>query len=667
MNDRQVRPTGRTPIRRRSGAATPPRRSGARPAPARATSETRRPATGARPAPRVVARKRGTSEEAKTLAASRRRLVAFVILMVFAFGAIAVRLTFVQTVRAEEYVEFGESQRVHTVPLPARRGAIFDRNGHELALTVDRPTIAANPRLVTDPLAQAEALAPLLDMDLAVLQERLARDAAFVYLARTVDPAVAEQVKALALPGVFMIDEPKRFAPAGDMALSVLGRVGTDNEGLSGLELQYEKRLAGSPGEMVVEQDPSGSEIPGGVRRFDASTRGDDLILTLDRALQYQTESVLTQQILDANARGGMALVMETRTGDILAMANLVANEDGVRPAPHNMALTNVYEPGSVNKLITIAGALEEGLVEPATELSVAGTIRVADHTFSEHDPHPTENWSITDIMANSSNVGSIMIGQQLGKERIDSYLRAFGFGSPTGLEFPGESAGLMLDTDKWSGTSIGTIPIGQGISVTAVQMLAAYNTIANGGEYVPPRLVKATVGPDGKATPVTPGERRRVVSEETSAEVTAMLSEVVRAGTGTLAAIDGYTVAGKTGTARKPLEGKRGYKAGAYMSSFAGFVPSEKPALTAVVILDEPTPIFGGLVAAPAFADITQYGLRQFRIPPPPPTAAPKTDVPAVDPDAAAHADGPLLTPTTAQGTSAGRVRAPSSRSPRP
>lgn len=587
--------------------------------------------------------------------------------MVFAFMAIGVRLTYVQTVRADEYVQFGESQRVHTVPLPARRGAIFDRNGNELALTVDRPTVAANPRLVTDPLGQAEALAPLLDMEVAVLQQRLARDAAFVYLARTVDPDVAEQVKRLALPGVFLIDEPKRFTPAGDTALSVIGRVGTDNEGLAGLELQYEKRLAGSPGEMVVEQDPSGSEIPGGVRRFDASTRGDDLILTLDRALQFQTERVLAQQVIDANAIGGMALVMETRTGDILAMASLVASEEGVRQASYNMALTNVYEPGSVNKLITIAGALEEGLVEPATELSVSSTIRVADHTFSEHDPHPTENWSVTDIMANSSNVGTIMIGQQLGKQRIDKYLRAFGFGSSTGLGFPGESAGLMLDTDKWSGTSIGTISIGQGISVTAVQMLAAYNTIANGGEYVPPRLVKATVGPDGKATEVAAGKRRRVVSEETSAEVTAMLNEVVRAGTGTLAAIDGYTVAGKTGTARKPLEGKRGYKAGAYMSSFAGFVPSERPALTAVVILDEPTPIFGGLVAAPAFAEITQYGLRQFRIPPPPPSVAPETDVPAVDPGAAAYAEGPLPTPTTVQGSTAGRVRGPSSRSPKP
>lgn len=586
--------------------------------------------------------------------------------MVLAFAAIAAKVTFVQTVRADEYVVFGESQRVHTVSLPARRGAIFDRNGNELALTVDRPTIAANPRLVTDPMAQAEALAPLLGVDVLMLQERLARDAAFVYLARTVEPDVAERVEDLALPGVFLIDEPKRFTPAGDIALSVIGRVGTDNEGLSGLELQFEGRLAGKPGEMVVEQDPSGSEIPGGVRRFDASTRGDDLILTIDRSLQFQTERVLAQQVVDAKAKGGMALVMETSTGDILAMANLVADEEGVRQSPNNMALTDVYEPGSVNKLITIAGALEDDLVQPGTRMLVPGTIRVADKTFGEPKRRGTIDWSVTDVMANSSNVGSIMIGQQVGKDRLDEYMRAFGFGAPTGLGFPGESRGLMLDPAKWSGTSLGTISIGQGISVTAVQMLAAYNTIANGGEYVAPRLVKATVGPDGKATPVADAKRRRVVSRETAGEVTAMLSEVVRAGTGKNAAIDGYTVAGKTGTARKPLEGARGYKAGAYMSSFAGFVPAEKPALTAVVILDEPTPIFGGIVAAPAFADITKYGLRQFRIPSPPPVTA-SGSVPAIDPDEAADAGGVDTGVAPAAPPNAGRVGASPARTTRP
>jgi cell division protein FtsI (penicillin-binding protein 3) len=248
----------------------------------------------------------------------------------------------------------------------------------------------------------------------------------------------------------------------------------------------------------------------------------------------------------------------------------------------------------------------------------VPGTIKVADHVFHEHDPHPTQEWSITDIVANSSNVGSIMIGQKLGKQKLDHYMRAFGFGKKTGMDFPGESAGLLLDPAKYSGTSMGTIPIGQGIAVTAVQMLAAYNTIANGGVYVAPKLVKATIDGDGERHLTPTSSPKRVVSATTAKQMTAMLAEVVRVGTATRAAIPGYTVAGKTGTARKPLENARGYKAGAYVSSFAGFVPAERPELSAIVILDEPTPIFGGLVAAPVFAQALQYGLRQYRIPPP-------------------------------------------------
>jgi cell division protein FtsI (penicillin-binding protein 3) len=276
----------------------------------------------------------------------------------------------------------------------------------------------------------------------------------------------------------------------------------------------------------------------------------------------------------------------------------------------------------------------------------VPGKIQVADHLFSEHDPHPTVQWSVTDIMANSSNVGTIMIGQKLGKERIDKFLRAYGLGKRTGTGFPGESPGIMLDPKKWSGTSIGTIPIGQGIAVTAVQMLAAYNTVANGGVYVAPKLVKATVDATGKEQPTPASDRHRVISERTAQQVTGMLREVVRVGTGTAAAIDGYTVAGKTGTARKPLEHARGYKAGAYVSSFAGFVPAEKPALTAMVMLDEPTPIYGGLVAAPVFAQISQYGLRQFRIPPP--AAALPAVVPAVSPEVARQGNGEPVTGDT-------------------
>ncbi len=615
---------------------TPPRPAAPKARPARAGSPPRPPR--ARPAkPRPATRRPVKRREIRATVGSRRdrrRLIAFVAGAALLFGALGVRLVFLQAAPPEEYRAFGERQLVHEIARPAARGAIFDRNGQELALSVQQSTVWANPRQVTDPSGQAAQLAPMLGVDQAFLQDRLSKDSAFVYLARTVPDGVAAQVAALKLPGVHLMDEPKRFTPATDLAAPVLGRVGTDNEGLSGIELQFEETLAGRAGSRTVEQTPAGTPYDG-IRRETPAIPGDDLVLTIDRSLQFETERALANEIEIASAHGGVAIVMDTKSGEVLAIANLVANPDGQgRPVPaaKNTALTNVFEPGSVNKLITIAGALEEGLVEPAQRLAVPGAIRVADYTFKEHDPHPTVQWSVTDIMTNSSNVGSIMIGQKLGKNRLDSYLRDFGFGVRSGLGFPGESRGIMLDPDKWSGTSLPTIAIGQGIAVSAMQMLAAYNTVANGGEYVAPKLVKATLDSHGKSHPTPPSLRRRVISEQTAAEVTGMLAEVVRVGTGTNAAIDGYTVAGKTGTARKPLEHARGYKAGAYISSFAGFVPAEKPALTAIVMLDEPTPIFGGLVAAPVFADVTRYGLRHFRIPPPP------IALPAVVPEVSAE-----------------------------
>ncbi|HUP70489.1 MAG TPA: penicillin-binding protein 2 [Acidimicrobiales bacterium] len=570
----------------------------------------------------------------------RRRLIGVLATMLVVFGVLSARLVQVQGFSAKRYTAFGESQRIRTVDLPAERGSLFDRNGRDLALSISQSTIIANPRLVNDPLATAEALAPLVAREPADLQALLTKDQAFVYLARKVDDGVAAQVKALRLPGVSLIEEPERFLPSGDLAAPVVGRVGTDNNGLGGLERQFEERLAGKPGQTVVERDPQGRDIPGGVRKLASPVKGEDLVLTLDRALQYETERALSDQIVESRAKGGMAIVMQTRTGEVLALANLSADPAGGSPrqATKNMAVTNVFEPGSVNKVITISGAIEEGIIHPEDSLVVPSTIRVADHVFSEHDPHPVERWSITEIVANSSNVGSIMIGQQLGKEKIDRYVRAYGLGSKTGLGFPGESAGILLDPKKWSGTSIGTVAIGQGLAVTGMQMLAAYNTVANAGTYVAPKLVKATVDSEGQRHPTRPSAQRRVVSARTAQQMTAMLNEVVRVGTGTLGAVDGYTVAGKTGTARKPLEGVRGYKAGAYVSSFVGFVPSERPELSAIVILDEPTPIFGGLVAAPVFAEIARYALRQFQVLPPPVAAVPTAAaaVPRASPDSA-------------------------------
>ncbi|HKY76778.1 MAG TPA: penicillin-binding protein 2, partial [Acidimicrobiia bacterium] len=306
----------------------------------------------------------------------------------------------------------------------------------------------------------------------------------------------------------------------------------------------------------------------------------------------------------------------------ILAMANVTGDGAGAArpsgPNEHNRAVTDVYEPGSTNKVITMAGALEDGLVQPETKFTVPDKLPMANAVFEDHEPHPPIPWSVTDILVNSSNVGTIMVGQKLGKNRLDHYLRAFGFGTRTGVGFPGEPAGLLLDPDHWYVTSMGTVPIGNGLAVSALQMLQVYTTVANGGLYRPPRLVEATIDADGVRHPVPMAEPRRVISPETAGKLSTMLTKVVQEGTGTNAAVPGYLSAGKTGTARKPLEGARGYS-GNYVASFVGYVPAQDPRLAAVVVLDEPTPIYGGQVSAPVFARIMQYALRLDRIPPPP------------------------------------------------
>ena len=558
----------------------------------------------------------------------RARLVALLVVMGLAFAGVLVRLTVVQGFSARRYAVFGESQRMHTLVLPAERGAILDRNGGELAVSTRRATVWADPSVVSDPLAAARALAPVLDLDEFKLRERLESDSSFVYLARKVDDRVAEAVAKLNLNGVQLLDEPKRIVPSGDLAGPVLGAVGLDDEGLSGLEKQYEKVLTGRAGELLVERDPAGNDIAAGLRELKPSARGENLVLTLDRTMQYETERALAESIVSSKAKGGMAVVMDPTTGEILAMANLVVEKPGTPPAPpaDNMVVTRVFEPGSTNKVVTVAGALEEDVVGPGTRMNVADTLPVADVTFRDSEPHPLMWWTTADILAHSSNVGTIQIAQRLGKARVDRYLRHFGLSESTDLAFPGESGGLLPDLDEWSGTSIGSIPIGQGVAVTALQMLGAYNTIANGGVYVAPSLVKATVDAEGEEHPAKAPDERRVVSEGTAAEVTRMLTAAVTEGTGTAARIEGYTVAGKTGTARKPNEGKAGYSDN-YMASFVGFVPAEAPRLSAIVVLDEPTPYYGGVVSAPVFAAVASFGIRHFGIPArPAPTGASAT-----------------------------------------
>ncbi len=557
-----------------------------------------------------------------TPARPERRSVVLKLLLGVLLLAVVGKLVDIQVLDREAYVAVGEEQRLRVVELSADRGRILDREGNDLALSVLRPSIFADPSQIEDPVGTAARLAPILELDRAELAEDLARDSQFVYLSRRVDDELVAEVIALDLDGIHVHEEPARFTPSESLARSIIGDVADDQTGSTGIELHYDHVLTGTPGELRYERARDGSTIAAAGQSRVPAQAGSDVVLTLDRSLQYEAERVLAEQVDAMGAKGGMVVISEPETGAILGLANITRNtDDEIITAGANRAVIDVFEPGSVNKMITIAAALEEGLVEPDSQRTVPWRMQVSDHEFSDDHSHPTEPMTVTEILAESSNIGTIMLGQELGKERIDEYLRTFGFGEKTALDFTNESGGLLLPTDRWSGTSIGSIPIGQGIAVTAMQMLSAYNVIANDGLYVEPRLVDAIVDADGNRDEVAPSGTRRVVSPETAGQVRDMLVAAVENGTGQRAKVEGYTVGGKTGTARKPQDtGTYEDRAGNYhyVAAFTGMVPAEDPQLSIIVVIDEPTAtIYGGSAAAPVFADLARFALSRFRIPP--------------------------------------------------
>jgi cell division protein FtsI (penicillin-binding protein 3) len=547
------------------------------------------------------------------------------------FVAVAARLLVLQLRDSPSYVALGRDQRVRHVVLPASRGSIYDRDGNELAMSLPAKGVYANPELVANASSTATALAPLLDISSAELWRLLQHDGSFVYLARRVAPELAQRIERLRLPGIGLLDETRRWYPSGPLASHVVGFVGLDGMGLAGLELQYERILAGQAGELVVEKDPAGHLIPQGESRHVRPVPGADLVLTIDRDIQYRAQRALARAVKRNQARGGSVIVMDPSTGEILAMttypgfdANLSA--EAPTEALRNRAITDVYEPGSVNKVITAAVALEKGIVSTREIFRVPDHRKVGPKVFHDAHPHPPLRMTLADIVAFSSNVGAIQVAQRVGKQGLNSYLKRFGFGRRTGVGFPGEGEGILPPTDEWWETGIGTIPIGQGIAVTPLQIAAVYATVANGGLWVRPRLVRGVVDAEREFQPAPPPERRRVVTETTARTITSMLSYAVEAGTGAEAQIPGYWVAGKTGTARKPLENARGYS-DQYVASFVGFAPAAEPRLVVAAILDEPKTVYGSIAAAPLFQEVTRFALTQQHVPsshplPPPPTA---------------------------------------------
>jgi cell division protein FtsI (penicillin-binding protein 3) len=568
---------------------------------------------------------------------SRRRIRATFAMFLLVFGLAVAQLVNIQVLSAEEYAERGVRQRARTIELPASRGRIYDREGDVLATSLTSATIYADPRSFVaqarpdgrvvpaagDAHLVARILAPMLELDVAWLEERLRRDAHFVYLARQIDLRLGEDIMALRLPGIGMLTEPRRVYPGGALAAQVIGFTGIDGDALQGLEARHDDLLRGTPGTLRFERALGGLSIASGLREVSPPTPGRDLVLTIDREIQFAAERV-AQDVLERHRAAGVTIVvLEVGTGEVLGMASAPTFDPAMLRSEEqanwrNRAVTDLFEPGSVQKTLAIAAALESGAITPTTTFDVPDRYTVGGKTFSDVSRHPVERWTAGDILARSSNVGTIMIAQKTGAQALREQLLGFGYGAPTGLRFPGEVGGHVPASDQWWATTLPTVSIGYGTSSTLLQLASSYAALANGGVMVDPVLVRGTVGPDGILSAATPPAQRRVVSPETAAQVLEMLGQAVdgEGATGTRAVIPGYRVGGKTGTSIKVAEG--GGYSDRYVGSFIGVAPLDNPRLVVAVMVDSPQgDHFGGLVAAPAFAEVMHASLLARRVVP--------------------------------------------------
>ena len=551
----------------------------------------------------------------------RRRLVFVGGLLLVAASLLVWRLAVVQIAEPDRFLTYGESQRIRSVALTAARGAIVDRNGVDLALSLPLPSLVANPQAVEDPRQVARLLASVLDEDIDFLERRLSGDGQFAYLGRHLDPAVAAAAMDFDLPGVRIMEERARVRPGERSALGVLGRTNIDSVGISGLELVYDGLLSGVPGRKIVERDLRGASIPGGEYNVEPPSHGRTLVLTIDRALQFEAERLLFEGVERTGGQSGILVAMDPATGQIMASATVVRGDDGeIRTSGEHRAATWTYEPGSIVKPLTFSAVLDAAVASPDTVREVPGRIDVHDATFRDAPLHDPVDLSVADVLRRSSNVGTIMWATDLGQEALHAKFREFGLGRVSALDFPGESGGSLLTLSGWSGTSLPTIAIGQGVSTTPIQMLTAYATLANAGVRPAPTLVLGTRDDEGMFEPRRASRTTTVIPSTVASEVVAMMEGVVESGTGTRAAVPGYRVAGKTGTAWKTRpEGGYGSEGDRdYVASFAGFLPADNPRLVVLVVVDEPSLAHysGGRAAAPIFSEFAQFAVRRLRIP---------------------------------------------------
>ena len=551
------------------------------------------------------------------------RLLSVGVLLVLAWTLIGYRLTVVQGARADEFAARGREQRVQSETLAADRGTIFDRDGRELAVTVEGVTVYANPHEVSDPESLASLLAPLVGRNPTDLAQDLASDAAFVYVARQLDPESAEPIRQAGLAGIYFLSEPRRVYPTGALAAHVVGFVSDgDNAGLEGIELFYDTELAGIPGALLVERDPQGRVIPQGEYLVEHPQQGSDLVLTIKSEVQYAATQALAATLERTGAVSGSVVVIDPESGEVLAMVNLPSFDPNDRDgtpldALRNRAVTDVFEPGSTQKLVTIAGALESDIVAPNTSFEIPDRIEILDTVFKDVTVHP-DRLTVTEIVAHSSNLGTILVGDQLGIRSLYTYMYSFGQGRASGIDFPGEAGGVLRPPEDWCLTTcLAGTSIGYHVSVTPLQMAMVYAVVANDGMWAQPHLVKEIVDGEGNRQATLP-LARRVISAETAAQMRIMLEAVVVRGTGTAAAVSGYRVGGKTGTTQKYLTDLQEYSEEEVVASFIGMAPIDDPQIVIAVVLDSPQEYAsGGRGAAPAFAEIMLAALHQVGVTP--------------------------------------------------
>ncbi|NGN66454.1 penicillin-binding protein 2 [Streptomyces sp. A7024] len=593
-----------------------------------------------RPVPRPAQRDAGAQRLRLAAARPRLRLVSVgltLVMLVF-----TVRLLQVQAVDASEFSDKAKLNRYVPIELAAERGRITDRDGTLLATNVDAYDITADPLLFTPeqsgtkdaPKRAAEKLAPVLGKDAAELEKKLAAPKSrYVRLARQQTPQTWKHIKKMKekttyLAGVFAEEQAKRVYPNGDLAAGMLGWVNAEGKGGGGVEGTLNKTLSGKDGKLVYAQS-AGRRIPTAGSREVPPEPGDDVELTIDRDIQWAAQDALSQQVKKSNAERGYVVVQDTRTGQILALANAPGFDpndiSGSRSdALGNAALTDVYEPGSVNKVISMSAVLEEGAAVPSTHVTVPNTLQRADRVFHDDVDHPTWYLTLNGVLAKSSNIGTILATEQLGDSQpeanqvLHSYLRKFGLGAETGLGLP-ESPGLLAKPKDWNASQQYTIPFGQGLSLNAVQAASVYSTIANGGIRVQPSLIRGSKGPDGHFTESGEPKQRRVVSEKTAKTVSKMLESVVddEEGTGVLARMPGYRAAGKTGTSNRVDPDTGRYNG--YTASFAGFAPADKPRVTVYCAVQDPKKgsYFGGQVCGPVYKKVMEFALKTLQVPP--------------------------------------------------